>query len=713
MKRFIFIGDVILLIFCIFSSVLTPVFADETLDQIRKAIREKGAKWTAEENWVTQLSIEDRKRLCGTYLLPPDPSKAVLLDLTLVRDLPSEFDWRDNNGNWVTPVKNQGSCGSCWDFSAVAQVESWWKIYTESDSVIDLSEQFVLSCSEGDCEGWMIQEALDFIQETGVPGEACFEYQADDELPCIDACPEWEDEAVIIPGWGYVTLEEAVVENIKNGVYRHPVSARFIVYEDFDYYYGGIYEHVIGDEVAGHAILIVGWNDADSCWICKNSWGSFWGESGYFRIKWGECEIGGYMPFIWEGVTGGPALSVSPDTLELQITAGDSEECTIMLSNLGADVVEYFAVDYELPIRFHISAFNGFDDYSWWCGDPEIGGYDDHWLQFLDTPQLDLSGTQNPQLSFMGYWAIEDPFGAEDPWDGWDGCNVWISQDGGETFSVAEPVTPEYNCESLWSFGHPDEGWDFGEGIPGWGGLSGGWTDVQFDLSCYISDSVIVRFAFASDLAFCTRDLASITGFFIDEVSVTDGGTPLFRDLGDDINTMYRIGKGILAAEWMDLSNESGRIPSNQSANICLTVKTNDLTPGLYWGTVNIASNDTMLPEIEIPVNLEVLHSTKVDLGENDNVPENWELMQNYPNPFNRSTTIPYLLNDNSFVDISIYDFVGKRVKTFIHQDQQAGHYQVRWDGTDHRNRIVGSGIYFIKMRKDRESQTRKILFIK
>jgi hypothetical protein len=176
---------------------------------------------------------------------------------------------------------------------------------------------------------------------------------------------------------------------------------------------------------------------------------------------------------------------------------------------------------------------------------------------------------------------------------------------------------------------------------------------------------------------------------------------------------MYRSGKGILAAEWMDLSNESGRIPSNQSANICLTVKTNDLTPGLYWGTVNIASNDTMLPEIEIPVNLEVLHSTKVDLGENDNVPENWELMQNYPNPFNRSTTIPYLLNDNSFVDISIYDFVGKRVKTFIHQDQQAGHYQVRWDGTDHRNRIVGSGIYFIKMRKDRESQTRKILFIK
>ena len=263
------------LIGCIilFSSQNNAIASDE-IEQIKQAINNKGAKWTAGENWVTQLSPEQRRQLCGAILEPADLSVAELLSIPLVDSLPSQLDWRNNNGNWVTPPKNQGrQCGSCWDFSAVAQVESWWKIYNHDvDSMIDLSEQFILSCGDaGSCDGGRTELALDFVRRFGVPTESCFTYQADDEIPCSLACDYWQEEAVKIPGWGWITLDEDIIENIKNAVYRHPVSAGYTVYEDFYSYSGGVYEHVWGNAEGGHAILIVGWNDDEQSWICKNS----------------------------------------------------------------------------------------------------------------------------------------------------------------------------------------------------------------------------------------------------------------------------------------------------------------------------------------------------------------------------------------------------------------------------------------------------------
>ena len=76
------------------------------------------------------------------------------------------------------------------------------------------------------------------------------------------------------------------------------------------------HEHVWGEYVAGHAILIVGWDDMGQSWICKNSWGPLWGEDGYFRIKWGSCEIGTYMPFIWDDVISSSELSIFPEKIE-------------------------------------------------------------------------------------------------------------------------------------------------------------------------------------------------------------------------------------------------------------------------------------------------------------------------------------------------------------------------------------------------------------
>jgi plastocyanin len=81
-----------------------------------------------------------------------------------------------------------------------------------------------------------------------------------------------------------------------------PLEACFTVYDDFNSYTSGIYTHVTGNRAGGHCVCCVGYNDTDKYWICKNSWGPGFGESGYFRIAYGECGIDSWMDAI-EGVS--------------------------------------------------------------------------------------------------------------------------------------------------------------------------------------------------------------------------------------------------------------------------------------------------------------------------------------------------------------------------------------------------------------------------
>ncbi len=569
------------------------LFASDEINLIRDAIQKSGAKWQAAENWVTKLSIQERRQMLGQipgHINYPD---AKMIKLPAVENIPVQFDWRNNNGNWVTPVRNQGDCGSCWDFSAVAQIEAWWKIHNNSSEMPDLSEQIVLSCGEnGGCEGDAIETALDFAISTGIPPESYLTYQESDDVPCSNAVTGWQSEVTTIPGWGYITMDEENVDNIKNAVYYHPVSAAFEVYSDFYAYDSGVYEYTSGTYEGGHAILIVGWDDEAECWICKNSWGEDWGESGFFRIKWGECNMGTYSPFIYDEIITTPSLTFSPDNYDITLTSGDSAALAFVVKNSGTSNLVCSAVDYASTIAFHIDDYGSFDGSSWWCGDTMIGGYDDHWLQYLETPMLDLSTTTAPVLTWKGKWALEDAVGAISPYDGWDGCNVWISTDGGRNFSVISPNTPAYNCTNLYSFADSDEGWDLGSPIPGWGGTSGGWVDVQFDLSAFRDDSVVIRWALASDLAYSTSNDAALTGFFVDNISVSEGSNLIFQNNGSQVEDMLPFGLGGSTVEWATIASDGFSISPDDSIIIEVQISTRGLNPGDYSLTIMFISND-------------------------------------------------------------------------------------------------------------------------
>jgi C1A family cysteine protease len=260
------------------------------IDEIKAAIAREGAEWVAGETSLSRLSHAERQSRLG--LLPPVIMEGEwVIEQFTPRALPSHTDWRDNGGNYVTPVRDQKSCGSCWAFATTAALESVTLRALGTPGVdLNLAEQILLSCSgAGNCQqGGSIGSASSYIKDTGLPLESCYGYTGANGT-CSSACSDWEASSYKITNYSYVTSTSPTVETLKNALYTYgPLVTTMQVYSDFDSYESGIYSYVTGYKRGGHAILLVGYDDAGQYFICKNSWGTWWGESGYFKIAYSQ-----------------------------------------------------------------------------------------------------------------------------------------------------------------------------------------------------------------------------------------------------------------------------------------------------------------------------------------------------------------------------------------------------------------------------------------
>lgn len=240
--------------------------------------------------------VEEQVNIASAMLAAPPPGGP---------SHPDAVDLRATSaGNMITPIRNQANCGSCVAFGTCATVEGTLRCERRDPNLqLDLAEAYLFYCRAVDegcnCKtGWNPAAALEvFKSKGGAPDEASFPYTAGDQACAVAS--DWESRATTIADWVKLNTPDETKAWIAE---KGPAVAAMAVYEDFRHYMGGgVYKYVAGPLKGGHCICLVGYDDSEECWIGKNSWGTGWGEDGFFRIGYGECGIDSGMLGV-EGV---------------------------------------------------------------------------------------------------------------------------------------------------------------------------------------------------------------------------------------------------------------------------------------------------------------------------------------------------------------------------------------------------------------------------
>ena len=317
-----------LIVFVVFAAVSwakpKPLHEPLTQDLINYVNNEVKTTWKAGENFPGATK-DFLKKICGLKL--QDGLRDILRFKSYedpVRDMPAEFDARKE---WphcpsIGEIRDQGSCGSCWAFGSAEAMTDRICIGSKGKVNARISTEDLVACCGGcgfGCMGGDPLAAWTYFMDQGVvtggaynSHQGCQPYEIapcehhvngtrgpckeGDTPRCHKTCESgyslsYEQDK----HYGKKAMALEGEEDMKKHIMEEgPITAAFNVFADFPSYKSGVYQHVTGQLLGGHAIKILGWGEENGVkyWLVANSWNTDWGNNGYFKILRGKDECG-------------------------------------------------------------------------------------------------------------------------------------------------------------------------------------------------------------------------------------------------------------------------------------------------------------------------------------------------------------------------------------------------------------------------------------
>ena len=743
MKKVFFV-----MVLAIVSLIYVQTAYSLDLKALQEELHKRGDPWIAGTTSVSELSLEEKKVLCGLIISPPGeiPERGIE-KIKHIKNLPTKWDWRDVDGkNWMTRAKNQGNCGSCWSFTVIGAFEARINIANgEPNYDFDLSEQFQVSCdgNNGGCGGGVLEYAVYFLRYTGVPDEACFPYQASD-LPCTDRCGDWASRVIKSSDYGYTYT----ASEYRDLIYEGPVGGSFDMKEDFLYYKSGVYDPVMGENFkAGHGMCLCGWDDPGNCWLVKNSWGEGWGTQGF-----GWISMTTYYPHTvgWNSV---PPATVPAISLEYEEVnepndgtwdPGEAVDIITTLKNAGMNATNVQGVlstsDSYITIGDGSASFGlvpngGTADNA---GDPfgvtaSSSTPMPHAIQF--NLHVTADGGYSKDIQFevqMGAGGVINCF--DSPIDyvygiGFDGTYLWatdfasssimkLDQSGNQVGTITAPYDSmctgiDYDATNdvLWvhnfdtkkiykvnpsngavldDFSSPATQYPTGLAFDG----THLWVVDRDQYKIYkldTSGNQLSNFAIpvSPQVQYGPRGLAF-------EPEGIDGGTLLlvmsyFTETSPDSTVVYEITRtGSL------VSGHHFKTPHATGRAIEVNSTVNEYWVAEWAGKQICRIRGFFTAEVEEPSLSTGISSLTIS-----------------PNPSRHGASVSFYLPRDSKITLNIYDIMGKRVYCLADRVFKSGNHRINWDGKDESDRRIPCGIYFYRLETPEFTATEKLIILK
>jgi cathepsin L len=279
---------------------------DATEENVRRVIFEKNVQYINQHNLESDLGEHTYTLGINKFAdLTHEEFKSLYLHSMTIKQsgstflppsnvqIPDSVDWRTQG--YVTDVKDQGQCGSCWAFSTTGSLEGQW--FKKTNKLISLSEQQLVDCSQSfgndGCGGGLMDNAFEYIAKFGEETEADYPYTA------RDGTCKYNKAKVAANDTGHTDVRSGSESDLQSAIATvGPISVAIDAnHESFQFYKSGVYnERSCSSTELDHGVLAVGYGTQSSqdYYIVKNSWGTSWGTQGYIlmsRNKKNQCGI--------------------------------------------------------------------------------------------------------------------------------------------------------------------------------------------------------------------------------------------------------------------------------------------------------------------------------------------------------------------------------------------------------------------------------------